>query len=262
MFSQVAVHDLESVDLEKLKNVTTIFVVDNKSRFEDIASEVWTFNKFKIMSTIEYKLSNINEDHAVFIKKSNSNTMNSSFNGNVAIDVFNRSYYEYFYYYKKKKKKKKFKRKKVSRVYFSGRYNFGYLKNRLTLVNKQLTEGKEFGMYSNQENLERLKELKDKTLYVSSDINRAAAKHKDPVNIEDVFKNYPYQYLLMRESDLQSKILYAKKSFYYLKFTTAAKEKFVEVIDGYTGDIIYRKYTPGSVKLTSKNIEDLISKFK
>ncbi|WP_299434043.1 hypothetical protein [uncultured Aquimarina sp.] len=124
------------------------------------------------------------------------------------------------------------------------------------------SEGKGFGMYSNQEDLGELKKLKDITLYVSSNMDSGIGRSKRSVNVEDVFKEYPYSYLLMRESDLQNKILYAKKTFYYLKFTVTVKEKFVEIIDGFTGNIIYRKYNPGSVKLTSKNIKHLISKIE
>ncbi|WP_299258999.1 hypothetical protein [uncultured Aquimarina sp.] len=154
----------------------------------------------------------------------------------------------------------------MAKIYLSINYGLGYLKNQLIEVNRLLLKNEKHGFYGNHENSEKLADLKEKTLFVPEEIKMRFHPRKkklvDKKNSDKLFQEYSWKYEYIDRKSLQSKILNAKESFYYLMSTNAAKEKFVEVIDGYTGEVIYHDYNAASVDLVPKNIAHLNSKIK
>ncbi|WP_299213075.1 hypothetical protein [uncultured Aquimarina sp.] len=272
LFAQVSTWDFEKEEYENLKNRTTLFVLDiyEKDSLEKAISEVWTFNDFKVISTEEYKDYDRNTKYAVFSFGSYTSTLSSSCSvsnaGNAnnwfSSSTFTRNYYKLKYHIKDGKKKTK----DIAKVYLSLNYGLGYLKNQLTEINRLLLKNEKHGFYGNHENSEKLADLKEKTLFVPEEIKMRLHPRKlvlvDRKDPDKLFKDYSWKYEYIDRKSLQSKILNATETFYYLMSTSAAKEKFVEVIDGYTGEIIYHDYNAMSVDLVPKNVEHLNSKIK
>ncbi|WP_378180339.1 hypothetical protein [Aquimarina sp. SS2-1] len=272
LFAQVSTWDFEKEEHENLKNRTTLFVLDiyEKDSLEKVISEVWTFNDFKVISNEEYKDYDRNTKYSVFSLGFSTSTLNSNSsvsnpsdtNNWFSTGTFNRSYYSYKYHIKEGKKKTK----NIAKVYLGFNYGLGYLKNQLTEINRLLLNNEKRGFYGKYENLKRLSDLKEKILYVPEEIKMRLHPRKlklvDRKDADKLFENYPWKYQYIDRKSLQNKILNDKETFYYLMSTSAAKEKFVEVIDGYTGEIIYHDYNAMSVDLVPKNIEHLNSKIK
>ncbi|MHA7059288.1 hypothetical protein ACWGOQ_0018825 [Aquimarina sp. M1] len=265
LFSQVSTWDFKEEEYKNLENRTTLFVLDiyEKDSLEKVISAVWTFNDFKVISAEEYKDYDRNSKYALFSLGSSSSTLSSNSTNNwFYTSTFTRNYYKYEYHIKDGKKKTK----NIAKVYLSLNYGLGYLKNQLKEVNRLLLKNEKHGFYGNHENSEKLADLKDKTLYVPEEIKMRLHPRKlelvDRKDADELFKGYSWKYEYIDRKSLQSKILNATESFYYLMSTSAANEKFVEVIDGYTGEIIYHDYNAMSVDLTSKNVEHLNSKIQ
>ncbi|HRV55265.1 MAG TPA: hypothetical protein P5264_06980, partial [Mangrovimonas sp.] len=75
----------------------------------------------------------------------------------------------------------------------------------------------------------------------------------------EVLSSYDYNYKFIDNDKLDEKIL-SGEEFYYLKYVRVNSQKFVSIINGKTGEVVYRNYYAGtafSYNLKSKNIKQL-----
>lgn len=270
----------------QLKNKKTVFVVDdhNIESYTKMINEVWNFNSYIILSRKAFDKSTYkNEKYAIFELKGflQKKTYNDG-------SVYNKPFVFYSYYHFVKKGKK-FKSKSIAAAFleptkegadnfieelsFSNldrnfiNYGLGYLKNYLQLIQRKLKNQERFSAYDAYVNKKEIKKLKNYVLYAPKKFN--IKNESDRVNemneikasdYEKVLQTYAYDYQIIEPDELNSKILNAKESIYYLQYLTINAKKFINIINAKTGVIIYKEYNTFSGRFKEKNIER-INKF-
>ncbi|MFK5982185.1 MAG: hypothetical protein QM499_04650 [Flavobacteriaceae bacterium] len=148
-------------------------------------------------------------------------------------------------------------------VFFN--YKSGLLKNYFQKINNLIESEEVYWMYGN-DYLPELKKLKKNKLYIPSymTVTYSGWTGKDSEegeeNIQDILKKYEYQYEVIPDEDLSTKIM-NNEEFYYLRYVRMNAERFIQVVNSKTGEIVYRNYIAGfSYKIKSKHIKDLNSK--
>jgi len=141
------------------------------------------------------------------------------------------------------KKSKKNKPKKVNEPKFYN-FNLGYIKNYFQTLNTKLTNKENLKIRDGILNKEKLKILKNKTLYTPNWIlkkyNALNAKQSKIREPKELFEKYKYKYSVISNSELNAKILNGE-DFYYLMHTQFNQVKIVSIINSNTGEIIYLK---------------------
>jgi hypothetical protein len=137
----------------------------------------------------------------------------------------------------------------------------GILKNYLQILMQMLDAGKEVKLYSQQLEDPKVKELKNKTLYVPDYVltkfNKFSGDETKKHEEKDIFEDYKFKYQLLPIAELNKKILEDKEPFYYLVYIKSSTDKFLTIINSSTGEIIYKVYYPASYNINSDNLEDL-----
>ncbi|WP_179335018.1 hypothetical protein [Winogradskyella costae] len=143
-------------------------------------------------------------------------------------------------------------------------YNFhlGYIKNYFQILNNKLTDNESLKIRDDIKNKDKLKELKSKTLYVPNWLLKEYSTFKLMVTkvlkSEELFEDYKYDYKVLSNEELNSKIL-NKDDFYYLMHTSYNGEKVITIINSLTGDVIY-SVVDNSSNLIEKSDLKTISK--
>ena len=150
-------------------------------------------------------------------------------------------------------------------VFFN--YKLGFLQNYFQKINNLLKEEQIYWMYED-DFLPELKKLASKKLYIPSYMTikyngwTGQDSEEDDENIEDIFKKYDYKYEIISDEELNNKIL-NNEELYYLRYVRMNAERFLQVVNSKTGEIIYRNYITGlSYKIKSKHIKELNGKIK
>lgn len=150
-------------------------------------------------------------------------------------------------------------------VFFN--YKLGFLQNYFQKINSLLKKEQIYWMYED-DFLPELKKLVNEKLYIPSYM---AIKYNgwtsqdgevDDENIEKIFKKYNYKYEVISDEELNNKIL-NNEELYYLRYVRMNAERFLQVVNSKTGEIIYRNYITGmSYNIKSKDIKELNDKIK
>lgn len=148
-------------------------------------------------------------------------------------------------------------------------YNYkpGFLVNYFQKVSQLLKDKQTNWMYA-KEAKEELADLKTETLYIPEYLN---VKY-DPWTLRDsdktedekikLFSKYNYKFQYITDAEINKKILNTEK-FYYLRYVRTNAERFLQVINSKTGEIVYSDYITGlSYQLKADHIEDLSDKIK
>ncbi len=146
-------------------------------------------------------------------------------------------------------------------VFFN--YKPGMLKNYFQKVSDLIDKEEVYWMYEKNEFTQELAELPQATLYIPEYIGMktnawtsAIDKQEDNAIIK-LYNNYLYKYEFLDDEVLDKKIL-NKEAFYYLRYVRVNSQKFIEVINAKTGDVIYRNYVPGfSYNMKPKYLKEL-----
>ncbi len=146
-------------------------------------------------------------------------------------------------------------------------YNPGFLKNYFQRMSDLLVCEEICFVYGDDYKPE-LKKLSSKKLYIPSYISikydgfKGVDSEKDPNHIKAIFKDYDFKYEMISDEDISTKIL-SGEEFYYLRYVRVNAQKFIQVVNSKTGDVIYRQYATGfSYNLKSKHISELNSKIR
>lgn len=128
-------------------------------------------------------------------------------------------------------------------------YNLGMLKNYLQKINSLLLT-EEFNWMYESEKTEEVSNLKTKTLYIP-DYNKITYKPgkfadepKSEKQLTELFEDYKYKYEFISVENLDKKIL-NNEEVYYLQYVRINNEKFFNIVNGKTGDVVYRDYEAG-----------------
>ncbi|WP_320815343.1 hypothetical protein [Flavobacterium sp.] len=297
-FSQVSVSrshrglfkDLKKEDYKEIKKRKTIFVIDSfdEIKFEEMLKTFWDLNKYEVLSREKYeenKEKYISEDYSIFEFSGLLVTITSQSGMTTEYLYLN---YNYFYYtdVKVNNGKIKFDKTEVASVFFSGdadsmwniistlkygnlqnqlyNYQLGYMKNYLQFIQKNLKDDWYSWTFASDYDKKVVKKLSKTTLYIPSYINTkyngwdgTDTEREDP---NELFKKYEYKYEWISNEDLNNKILNTKEDFYYLMYTKINSSKLVSVVNGKTGEIIYRDYQSMSYQLKQKDLKEINNK--
>lgn len=150
-------------------------------------------------------------------------------------------------------------------VFFN--YKPGFLRNYFQKINNLLKKGESYWLYRN-DHTPGLRNLASKTLYIPSymtikyDSWRGKDSEENEENITKIFKKYNYKFEIIADDLLSDKIMNGE-NIYYLRYVRMNAERFLQVVNAKTGEILYRKYMSGfSYKLKSKHITELNSKIR
>lgn len=152
-------------------------------------------------------------------------------------------------------------------VYLNG--NPGNIKNMIQYVSSQLGEGKSCKLLEENSSSTEISKLKQDTLYVPNywygedgltmeSLEHESKPYKITVKyVEDMIAAYPYKIKLVSRDELNTKILQANKDFYYYSYIQCSANKIVSVINGYTGNVVYKEVTRLKYRPTEKDFEQL-----
>ncbi|SFZ80606.1 hypothetical protein [Tenacibaculum maritimum] len=150
-------------------------------------------------------------------------------------------------------------------VFFN--YKPGFLKNYFQKINNLIKNEDIYWMYED-DYLPELKKLTNNKLYIPSYMTikysgwMGQDSEEDDENIKDIFRKYDYGYEIISEEEISNKIL-NNEEFYYLRYVRMNTERFLQVVNSKTGEIIYRDYIMGlSYRIKSKHIKKLSRKIK
>jgi len=276
---------------KELANKTTVFVLDGISTqdFNQMIKDVWTYNDYEVITRTDYKANLENYKtvkYAVFTVEGFVRTVTSSKTG--ASTDYAYVYYHYFHHRAKRKDGSKLKRRTIAGVFLTAdgetvgetirsgtfsnvnedyhNYGIGYLKNYLQLVNRELEDGGYYWAYDKGQNKKELKKLVNKTLYVpdylKSKLNAWVGTDSEKEDPDKLFKKYDYSYEWITKNDLNEKILNAREDLFYLSWVRVNSQKFVNVVNAYTGEIIYEDYEVLAYNIKKNDISRLASKIK
>jgi hypothetical protein len=138
-------------------------------------------------------------------------------------------------------------------VYLNG--NPGNIKNMVQYVSNQLSAAQSGKLLDDMGPSAEMAKLKQDTLYVPNywygedgltmeSLEHDSKPYKITVKYTDeMLAAYPYKIKLIGRDELNNKILQADKDFYYYNYIQSSANKIVSVINGYTGNVIYREIT-------------------
>lgn len=286
---------IKDSEFDYLKNTTTSFIVPEQLDFEktkNLISSIWTFNDIIFIPHDEY-----NEDDYVIAENTIIRIHNDSYSlekttlgkGTRTINSWYVLKFEMISYPSvriNKKGKKDEEIFRVADVFFTQSilnryknspaynkkktkgisnepdyYNFdyGYIKNYFQTLNDKLNKKEQLNVRKGIENEEKLKGLKNQTLYVpdwilktSNAFTGGLGKIREP---KELFGKYEYPYKMISYNDLNDKILNGEK-FYYLMHSQFNEYKLLSVIDSVTGEMIYLIENKG-YSIKSSDIKDI-----
>lgn len=293
--------DFRKGELSTIKKKTTVFVIDqlNINEYEKIIKENWTFNDYLIIDREVYENSKekyYDEKYAIWILQGEHVTVRKTNSKGMRTGTETEYLYIYLdYYYLTDIKKKDGKVKSstyngIAAVYLglnseagwewirthkfgdldndTYNYKLGYLKNYIQVINDYLSTNWFSSCYDSSYDKRLIKKLKKATLYVPDYIKIKSnwgykdTEREDP---EKLFKNYNYKYEFINDKELNKKILESNKDsedFYYLTFIRVNGQKFISVVNGKTGDLLYKDYQTLSYSLKAKDIAKLNRRIK
>ena len=142
----------------------------------------------------------------------------------------------------------------------------GVLKNYLKVLMARLNADKNHELDEEICNINEVEKLKEETLYVPDYVLIKFSKHnEDEVqrhNEKELFQDYRFKYKLISGAELNQKILNDQGGFYYLLYIKSNTDKYINVINSLTGEIIYSKCVYGSRNIDTKDLKNLSLKIK
>lgn len=114
------------------------------------------------------------------------------------------------------------------------------------------------------DDVEAVHKLKEMTLYVPDyclvdykrvGFNKIKEEKKDEA---ELFEKYKYEHEVISTEELNKKILESESDFYYLVYTNDNPRKYINVVNGKTGQIIYAEFSTPSYEFKSADLKDLM----
>ncbi|TMM52187.1 hypothetical protein FEE95_21095 [Maribacter algarum] len=146
-------------------------------------------------------------------------------------------------------------------VFFN--YTKGMLRNYLQKSNALIAGEKTYWMYKKDAEAEKIARLASSKLFIPEYITQktnawtAGISDRDEKEVEKLLKGYGYDYELINKDDLDNAII-SGKEFYYMRYVRMNAERFVQIVNAKTGDVVFRDYITGlGYNLKAKNLEHL-----
>jgi hypothetical protein len=150
-------------------------------------------------------------------------------------------------------------------LYMNGEFrNFTvpYMMTYLKIVQKNLQNSKNPWVYENYTDAALRQRLLRDTLYIPDSLvyNRNKFTGKEKEKEENFFQSYGGKYKIISNTELiaLAKNRSSSKPLFLFEYVLSSTDKYVGVLELNSGTIVYRKYTPASYNLKSKDIKDII----
>ncbi len=143
----------------------------------------------------------------------------------------------------------------------------GYLKNYLQLMITHMDLEKPIGSLEKRMNESKIRQLKNNVLYIPESLlwKRRRKSESTPIDMNQLFKDYPYQVEKISDEALSEKILNDDEPFYYFMFHRPRGNKLYTIVESTTGKIIFSKSTTSGHdfwNLNEKTMEKIFKKIK
>lgn len=137
----------------------------------------------------------------------------------------------------------------------------GFLRTYLKVINDMLVSGEGRRVYKELNEKLALKPLIRDTLYIPDYVtvrmNPLTGKVSEPdTDDEDIKKVYPFPHKFVSSEQLNEMILSGKK-FFYLNYVKSSTDKYINVFNNETGQMIYAEYVPVSYNFRNKDLSRL-----
>ena len=146
-------------------------------------------------------------------------------------------------------------------VFFNNK--LGFIKNYFQKINN-LLETEEVNWMYGDSYINEIANLTNETLYIPSYVlykyngRKRTDNLQDESYLDELFKDYVYDYELIDDNVLNDKIL-SGEEFYYLRYARSNSERFIQIINSKTGEIVYADHIIGmSYNIKDKHIKDLV----
>ena len=253
-------------DLKLLKSSKTIFLYDKDDDVEKLKKAIKPVWKITPISFVSYKdFNNLNlENTSVFSSKGfTTNVYNSG--------ALSRSHSHGYLnlWLNVKNKKGKIKRKSFCRVELhdsNENWEPGFIRAYLANVNDLLEKESERWLYLSESKPE-LNELKNNTLYIPDYVltkfNAFTGDTSKKHNVEDIMKSYPYDYKIIKTTELSDKILVSDRNpIYFLVYVKSSTDKYVSIYNSKTGKLVYSDYKGIQYNLNKSDFKKLAKAIK
>ncbi len=145
-------------------------------------------------------------------------------------------------------------------------YKPGFLKNYFQKLSNILETRDAYWLYEDEKSKE-LAKLSTEPLYIPSYLNikfnplTAKDRIMHSEYTEDLFKKYKYEFQIESVNKISDRIM-NKEEFYYFRYCRMNTDRFLQIVNSLTGEIIYRKYTPLGYNLKSKHFKAISNAIK
>ena len=283
-------------DMAALKKTTTLFTLQFKDyqqlqQFEAAIKEAWTLTPYKIIRPDELGDYLKKEGYSVFSfggflvsrggsapvaqhmhlaydlwmpeARKNGN-INKKFFARVLIYPDNESFFTAMNNINKRKDD--FSSKMISFIYNDAlifNWSPGMLQGYLKKVNQHLERHDERGPYSEETDKQALSKLKNDTLYVPDYVNvrfnmfTGAENGDEEAGDDELKKAYPYPVKLVSRARLDELILDKSKPVKYLVYVKSSTDKYINVYDSGSGNLLYARYVKMSYNFKNKDLGKL-----
>lgn len=145
----------------------------------------------------------------------------------------------------------------------------GMIKNKIQYANKAVQDLKDQKLLSDYTDEAALSKLKNDTLYIPNlwwgrhaimpeNIKQDSKMYKQTVSyITDLVNAYPFPKRLIARDELDQLILDTRKDLYYLNYVQSSADKIISVVNGKSGEVIYRESSKNSYRPKEKDLEKL-----
>lgn len=142
-------------------------------------------------------------------------------------------------------------------------YTPGMLNNYLQKLNQLISDEEVYWMYEENDYTNEILELQSNLLYIptyfkiKTDAFTAGENESAYDDVKSLYDTYVYDYEFIDIENLDDKILNGEK-IYYFRYVRLNAEKFIEIVNSQTGEVIYRNYISGlSYNIKPKHLKEL-----
>lgn len=297
LFSQIAISNVSEISKIK-QGTTYVVMKDPNApiakAYIDVFNEYWTFNEVKFIKNDEVE-KYLAPDNS-FFSIGNSHTekkvthMNEGISSTTSVYAKNHVYFELWtcdekYFGKESNKFDTSYTIQIARLElytildaamspilltmseydgggFIHNWSPGILKNDIQTLMTLLDRATVRSLDEKVLNLPQLKKLNTSTLYVPDYVlikyNNLTGSESELLKEKVIFKNYELNYEIVSMDVLSKKIIEATGDFYYLILVKSEADKYINVINGHTGEIIYSDYAQQAYNINAGDLSKIV----
>jgi hypothetical protein len=136
----------------------------------------------------------------------------------------------------------------------------GMFKNYVQVFDKYISNGIERNTSKPEQKMDELQKLKNNTLYIPDYVllqNDMFHSKLNKIDAAELLQDYPYPYKIVSSEELSAKISEASEPIYYLLFVRSNSDKYLAVMEGKEGEIVYHRHSPLSFNVKKADLKKL-----